>query len=105
VASNFTWDALDTLLGGGAEQKLQANPSLLPAAVGPALTGTALPADLPSVFKSGQFVGVNFATTNAVLTVTSIVRHTSVVPEPASWALMLVGAAFLAGRRGIARSI
>ncbi len=73
VTPNFSWDALDEYFNGNAEALLQANPSLLPGSIDPALTGTALPADLLTVFTGGLFLGTfhgNTTTVNSIMSFT-----------------------------------
>ena len=87
----MNWDGLDAYFNGNAENLLKANPSLLPTAIDTALTGTALPANVLDVFSNGLFLGTNNGLTNTVNTVTSMSLHVAAVPEPETYALMLVG--------------
>ena len=97
VTPNFSWDGLDRALGGNAEQLLSDNPSLLHPATDPLLTGTEIPDGLPATFTSGLFLGTNHDLTNTVNPVYTLVETTAPVPEPGTWALMLVGGLLVAG--------
>jgi len=98
VQPNFSWDGLDALFGGNAEQLLGANPGQLPATVDPLLTGTAIPEVLPDTFVNGLFLGTNHELTNTVNPVYTFKEVTAAVPEPATWALLLAGAVFMGWR-------
>ena len=91
VAPAFSWDGLDTTLGGNAEQLLGDTPSLLPANIDPAMTGTAIPEVLPATFINGLFLGTNHGLTNTVNTVYSFSEQTAPVPEPPTAMLLALG--------------
>ena len=112
VASNYSWDALDAYFGGNAETLLQDNPSLLPPGIDPALTGTALPADLqsvfpftlnPSSFSTSQFIGTMHTSPSGMVTTVNYVSafnlHVAQVPEPGTALMFLGGLGALAARR------
>ncbi len=88
---NVNWDALDEYYGQNAEALLKADPLALPTSIDPILTGTALPSNLLDVFSNGLFLGTNHGLTNTVNTVTSMSLHVAAVPEPETYALMLIG--------------
>lgn len=96
VDPNFSWDALDGYFNGNAETMLANNPALLPGSIDPTLTGTALPADLLSVFSGGLFLGTVHGNTTTVNTITSFTLH---VPSPSAGLALLLPVALGARRR------
>ncbi len=70
-AAAFNWDPLDAFMGGNAESMLQDNPALLPPAIDPVLTGTALPPDVLEVFSAGVFLGTSYGLSTSVNSITS----------------------------------
>jgi hypothetical protein len=96
VEPNFNWDALDAYFNGNAEGMLQDNPSLLPSTIDPTLTGTAMPADLLTIFNGGVFLGTVHASTT---TVNSITSFTLRVPSPSSGLALVIPMALVARRR------
>lgn len=111
VTSNYSWDALDTYFSGNAEQLLQNNPGLLPTDIDPTLTGTALPADIQSVFpftlnessfSTSQFIGTVHSAPNGVVTTVNYVSSFGLaapVPETGSALMMLAGLGAIATLR------
>lgn len=93
VDPNFTWDALDTYFGGNAEAILQANPAALPANIDPALTGSALPAEILRTFTGGLFLGTNHGMTNTVNAIDSFVLRSVPAPSAAVVLMALPGIA------------
>lgn len=99
VTPNFSWDGLDSALGGNAEQLLGANPGLLPTTVDPLLTGTGIPESLSGTFVNGLFLGTNHGFTNTVNSIDSFTEVTAAVPEPATALSLAAGLALLLLRR------
>lgn len=97
VTPNFSWDGLDDYFNGNAENMLQSNPALLPTNIDPALTGTALPANVLDVCTGGLFLGTNHALTNTVNSITTFELRQ--VPTPGAAALALCAATLTLRRR------
>lgn len=90
------FNRLDRL--GLDEATLNDNPALLPAAIDPRLTHTALPADLATTFSNGLFLGINHGLTNQVVDVDHFSLRAP-VPEPATAGLMAAGLLLIGWRK------
>lgn len=89
VTPNYSWNSLDSYLGGNAEQLLQNDPSILSSNIDTQLTGTSLPSNLLNTFNAGLFLGTNHALSNTVNTISSFTL--AAVPEPETYVLFLTG--------------
>lgn len=89
LSQPIQWSALDTLLGGNAEQMLQSGTVIDPT-VDPTLTGTQIPTDLAATFHQGVLLGVSQPGLTQVSYLDTLTQ-TAPVPEPHTYLMMLAG--------------
>ncbi|HLO42656.1 MAG TPA: hypothetical protein VK176_16655 [Phycisphaerales bacterium] len=84
IQPSFSWDGLDSYLGGNAESMLQDNPGLLPSNIDPALTGTELDSNIALLAPSVFLGTIHHSSQGTTTTVNSITSFELRVPSPSA---------------------